>query len=149
MNAFGGYDVEDLRAGMNASFSKTISAADIDMFAQATGDDNALHMDDGYASATLFGGRIAHGMLTAGVVSAALAKRIPGPGFIYLGQRLDFVAPVYPGDSVIATVTIESVDPTSSRVVLSTVCRVNDSVVLQGEATLKASTINPANRHHD
>ena len=149
MNPFGGYDIEDLSPGMHASFTKTISAADIDGFAQISGDDNALHLDEGYASATRFGGRIAHGLLTGSLISAALAKHLPGPGAVYLSQRLEFVAPVRPGEAVTATVTVSKVDQAAARVVLSTVCHVHDRVVLQGEATLKTSSNNEAIPHHD
>lgn len=149
MNPFGGYDIEDLSPGMQASFTKTISAADIDGFAQISGDDNALHLDDSYARATRFCGRIAHGLLTGSLISAALAKHLPGPGAVYLSQRLEFVAPVRPGDAVTASVTVSQVDRAGARVVLSTVCSVEARVVLQGEATLKTTSQKQAIPHHD
>ncbi len=148
MNPFGGHDIEDLMPGMHASFTKTISAQDIDVFAQISGDDNALHLDETYAGASRFGGRIAHGLLTGSLISAALAKRLPGPGAVYLSQRLEFLAPVRPGEAVTATVTVSKVDQAAARVVLSTVCRVHDRVVLQGEATLKTTSQNHAIPHH-
>ena len=116
MNQLNGYDVEDLRVGMSASFSKTITEADLVLFAGVSGDNNAMHVNEEFAAATPFGGRIAHGMLTASVISAAIANKMPGPGTIYLGQNLRFRAPVRPGETVHATVTragvyVNSVSP--------------------------------------
>jgi 3-hydroxybutyryl-CoA dehydratase len=133
-----GYSAEELSPGMSASFSKTITEADIVLFAGISGDVNAVHLDEVYASGTPFGGRIAHGMLSAGLISAALANRLPGPGTIYLAQTLSFRAPVRPGDTVTATVTVKSVVTEKRRVVLETVCRVGDVVVIDGEATMLA-----------
>ena len=87
MNALNGYDYEDLEVGMTASFAKTISEADIVLFAGASGDNNAIHINEEFARTTTFKGRIAHGMLTASVISAAIAGRLPGAGSIYLGQN--------------------------------------------------------------
>lgn len=129
-----GYDIEDLAPGMTASFSKTVTDADLILFAAVSGDNNAIHIDDEYASATRFGGRIAHGFLTASVISAALATRLPGPGVVYLGQTLRFRAPVKPGETVRATVTVTRVDAEKSQAALSTVCHVADKVVVEGEA---------------
>ena len=109
MNQLNGYDVEDLRVGMSASFSKTITEADLVLFAGVSGDNNAMHVNEEFAAATPFGGRIAHGMLTASVISAAIANKMPGPGTIYLGQNLRFRAPVRPGETVHATVTVTEI----------------------------------------
>lgn len=136
MNDQNGYDVEDLQPGMSATFSKTITEADIVMFAGVSGDTNAVHLNEEFAATTRFGGRIAHGFLTASVISAAVANRLPGPGTVYLGQQLRFNAPVKPGDTVHATVTVASVDAAKARAVLSTVCRVKGTVVIEGEATV-------------
>ncbi|HCE29571.1 MAG TPA: (R)-hydratase [Comamonadaceae bacterium] len=136
MNDQNGYDVEDLQPDMSATFSKTITEADIVMFAGVSGDTNAVHLNEEFAATTRFGGRIAHGFLTASVISAAVANRLPGPGTVYLGQQLRFKAPVKPGDTVHATVTVVSVDLAKARAVLSTVCRVKDTVVIEGEATV-------------
>lgn len=133
-----GYSAEELSPGMSASFSKTITEADIILFAGVSGDINAMHLDQVYAASTPFGGRIAHGMLSAGLISATLANRLPGPGTIYLGQTLAFRAPVRPGDTVTATVTVKSVVPEKRRVVLETVCTVGDTKVIEGEATVLA-----------
>ena len=89
---------------------------------------------------TQFGGRIAHGFLTASVISAAVANRLPGPGTVYLGQQMRFKAPVKPGDTVKATVTVKSIDLAKSRAVLDTVCSVGDLVVIEGEATVMTTS---------
>ena len=141
MNDLGGYDIEDLAAGMHATFSKTITESDVVLFAGISGDNNAVHMNDEYAATTPFRGRIAHGFLTASVISAAVATRLPGPGTIYLAQQMKFRAPVRPGDTVHATVTVLSVDTVKARVVLSTVCRVKDTVVVDGEATVMTGSL--------
>ena len=132
MNDMNGYDIEDLRPGMHATFSKTITESDIVLFAGVSGDNNAVHMNEEFAARTVFGGRIAHGFLTASVISAAVATRLPGPGTVYLGQQMKFRAPVRPGDTVHATVTVLSVDMAKARAVLSTVCLVKDTVVIEG-----------------
>ncbi len=136
MNDLNGYDVEDLQPGMNACFSKTITEADIVMFAGVSGDTNAVHLNEEVAATTRCGARIAHGFLTASVISAAVANRLPGPGTVYLGQQLRFKVPVKPGDTVHAAVTVLSVEVAKARAVLSTVCRVKDTVVIEGEATV-------------
>lgn len=140
MNDQNGYDVEDLQPGMSATFSKTITEADIVIFAGVSGDTNAVHLNEEFAATTRFGGRIAHGFLTASVISAAVANRLPGPGTVYLAQQLRFKAPVKPGDTVHAAVTVVSVDAAKARAVLSTACRVKDTVVIEGEATVMVSS---------
>jgi len=136
MNEQHGYDVEDLSVGMSASYGKTVTDADIVMFAGVSGDNNAVHTNQEFAATTAFGGRIAHGMLSASFISAALGTRLPGPGSVYMGQTLRFRAPVRPGDTVTATVTVKSIDVQKSRVVLDTTCRVGSTVVIEGEATI-------------
>ena len=96
MNKLGGYEFADLRIGMSATFAKTITEADIVLFAAVSGDNNALHINAEYAATTIFETRIAHGMLSASVISAAIANKLPGPGSIYLSQSLRFRAPVAP-----------------------------------------------------
>ena len=149
MNELDGYDIEDLKAGMSATFAKTITEADIVLFASASGDNNAMHINEEFAQTTQFNGRIAHGMLTASVISAAIAGRLPGPGTVYLGQNLRFKAPVRPGDTVQATVTVKELFPEKRRVALTTVCTVKGKVVIEGDAlvmpTSRASrAANPA-----
>jgi 3-hydroxybutyryl-CoA dehydratase len=139
MNDQNGYDIEDLRVGMSATFSKTITEADIVLFAGVSGDSNAIHINEEYAATTAFKGRIAHGMLSASVISAAVANRLPGPGAIYLNQQLNFLAPVRPGDTVHATVSVREVGE-RGRVVLNTVCSVKGALVIDGEATVKVDS---------
>ncbi len=141
MNDLSGYDIEDLSPGMQATFSKTITEADIVLFAGVSGDNNAVHTNEEFAATTPFNGRIAHGFLTASVISAAVANRMPGPGTIYLGQQMKFKAPVRPGDTVHATVTVVSTDVSRARAVLSTVCRVRDTIVIEGEATVMTTSL--------
>ncbi|MFC7408768.1 MULTISPECIES: MaoC family dehydratase [Hydrogenophaga] len=140
MNELNGHDIEDLRPGLSATFSRTITEADIVLFAGVSGDNNAVHLNEEFARSTPFGGRIAHGMLSASVISAAIANRLPGPGTIYLGQQLKFRAPVRPGDTVHATVEVVSVDLERARAVLSTTCRVRDKVVIDGEANVMTTS---------
>jgi 3-hydroxybutyryl-CoA dehydratase len=140
MNELDGYDIEDLKVGMSASFAKTISEADIVLFAAASGDNNAMHINEEYAQTTPFMGRIAHGMLSASVISAAIAGRLPGAGTIYLEQSLRFKAPVRPGDTVHATVTVKEISPEKGRVRLSTVCTVAGKVVVDGDALVKPTS---------
>ena len=140
MNEQYGHDIEDLQVGMTASFAKTITEADIVLFAGVSGDNNAVHTNEEFAATTSFGGRIAHGFLTASVISAAVANRLPGPGAVYLAQQLRFCAPVRPGDTVHAIVTVKSVDLLKARAVLDTVCRVGKVVVIEGEATVMTTS---------
>jgi 3-hydroxybutyryl-CoA dehydratase len=139
MNALGGHDVEDLDVGMQAVFAKTISGADIEQFAAVSGDRNAIHLDDAFARGTPFGGRIAHGMLSASVISAAIANRLPGPGTVYLAQELRFVVPVRPGDTVQATVTVTGERPDKAVVDLETTCTVGETTVVTGRAMVKVT----------
>ena len=134
MNDLNGYDVEDLEVGLSATFAKTITEADIVLFAGVSGDGNAVHTNEEFAATTRFGGRIAHGFLTASVISAAVANKLPGPGTVYLSQNMRFKAPVRPGDTVHATVTVQDVLTSKKRAVLETVCKVKDTIVVEGEA---------------
>lgn len=127
---------DELAVGQSAEFSRTISDADVMSFAAVTGDFNPVHVDEEAAAKSRFGGRIAHGMLSAGLISAAIANRMPGPGSIYLGQTLRFTRPVRIGDTVTVLVTVTELLP-KNRVKLSTVCRnQNGETVLDGEATV-------------
>ncbi len=140
MNAENGYDIEDLQVGMSATFAKTITEADIVLFAGVSGDNNAIHTNEEFAQTTIFGGRIAHGFLSASVISAAVANRLPGPGTVYLSQALRFKAPVKPGDTVHATVTVKSLNLQKARAELDTVCTVKGKVVIEGEALVMTSS---------
>ncbi|KDP85406.1 MaoC family dehydratase [Cupriavidus basilensis] len=141
MNALNGYDYEDLELGMSATFDRTITEADIALFAAASGDNNAVHLDEEFARTTQFGGCIAHGMLTASVISAAIAGRLPGPGTIYLSQNVRFRAPVRPGETVKVTVTVKELQPGKQRVSLTTVCTVQDKVVVDGDALVMPTSL--------
>jgi 3-hydroxybutyryl-CoA dehydratase len=146
MNEIGGYEFEELRVGMSATYAKTITEADIVLFAAVSGDNNAIHTNEEFAAATIFKGRIAHGMLSASVISAALANKLPGPGAIYMSQNLRFRAPVRAGDTVHATVTIKELNPEKHRVLLGTCCRVSDKVVIEGDALLSLSASSRGSR---
>lgn len=126
-----------LSVGDSAEITKTIEQADIDAFAHVTGDNNPVHVDEEFAKNTRFGKRIAHGMLTASLISAVLANKLPGEGSVYLGQTLQFVAPVFPGDEVTARVTVKEIREDKPIVKLETIC-VNQrgEVVIRGEATV-------------
>ncbi len=127
----------DLQEGASASLAKTITDADVRMFAEATGDLNPLHLDEEYAKETRFGKRVAHGMLTAGMISAVLGTELPGPGTIYLGQTLKFLAPVFLGDTVTATVTLREYIREKGRMTFDTVCTKADGTeVVTGEANV-------------
>jgi 3-hydroxybutyryl-CoA dehydratase len=134
-----GYFLEDISAGMTSVYAKTVTDADIVMFAGISGDTNPLHLDAHFADQTAFKGRIAHGLLSASFISTVLGTRLPGPGCIYLSQSLKFRAPVKSGDTVTARVTVKSVDQETKRVVVDTVCIVDDTVVIDGEAMLLVS----------
>ncbi len=117
-----GKTISELAVGQSASFAKTISEADVYLFAGITGDLNPAHINEAYAATTRFQGRIAHGMLSAGLISAVIGMQLPGPGTIYVGQELKFLAPVRVGDTVTATVTVRELEPERNRAVLETVC---------------------------
>lgn len=126
--------------GDKASRTQTISDEMIRAFADLTGDTNPVHLDNAYASTTRFGRRIAHGMIGAGLISATLANDLPGPGTVYLSQTLQFKAPVYPGDTITATVEVKSTRPDKPIVTLSTICTNQENkVVLEGEAVVLVS----------
>ncbi len=128
--------LEEINEGMTAVFSKTVTEADIVLFAGITGDTNPVHLDEESAKPTMFKGRIAHGMLTAGFVSTVFGTKLPGPGCIYLSQSLKFKAPVRIGDTVRARVTVGTIDREKGRVTSPTTCHVGETIVLDGEAQL-------------
>jgi len=125
------------QVGDSAEITKTIEQADIHAFADVTGDLNPVHVDEAFAQTTRFGRTIAHGMLTASLISAVLANKLPGAGSIYLGQTLQFVAPVFPGDEITARVTVKEIREDKPIVKLETICiNQRDEVVIRGEATV-------------
>ena len=129
-----------LQPGEKASRTTTITDEMVRTFAALTGDNNPVHLDDTYAATTRFGRRIAHGMIAAGLISAALANDLPGPGTVYLSQTLKFKAPVYPGDTITTTVEVKSVRPDKPIVTLNTTCANQENkVVLEGEAVVMVS----------
>ena len=128
---------EQLAVGQTASLGKTITEADILMFAAVSTDTNPVHIDAEAARASMFKERIAHGMLSAGLISAVLGTRLPGPGTIYLGQTLRFRAPVRIGDTVTATVEITALDAEKQRATLKTTCSVAGKPVIEGEAQVQ------------
>lgn len=126
-----------LSVGDSAEITRTIEQADIDAFASVTGDHNPVHVDEEFAKTTRFGKRIAHGMLTASLISAVLANKLPGEGSVYLGQTLQFVAPVFPGDEITARVTVKEIREDKPIMKLETIClNQRGEVVIRGEATV-------------
>jgi 3-hydroxybutyryl-CoA dehydratase len=136
LTEFYGYDYEDLKVGMSAAYGRTVSEADILMFAGVSGDSNPVHVDEEFAASSMFGERIAHGMLSAAYISTVFGTRLPGPGCIYLSQTLKFKAPVKVGDTVVARVTVTEMIPEKRRAIFDTVCTVGDRVVLEGKAEI-------------
>jgi len=125
------------KVGDSAEITKKIEQSDIAAFADVTGDHNPVHVDEEFAKSTRFGRRIAHGMLTASLISAVLANKLPGEGSVYLGQMLQFVAPVFPGDEVTARVTVKEIREDKPIVKLETICvNQRDEIVIRGEATV-------------
>lgn len=122
------YSVDQLQVGQTASFSKTVTEHDVYTFAGVTGDMNPAHINESYAQQTQFHGRIAHGMLSAGLISAVIGMQLPGPGTIYLGQELSFRAPVHIGDTITAAVTVRTLNTERNRAELETVCTNQDGV---------------------
>ena len=128
--------LEDLEVGQSAELTRTVQDGDLAAFAAVTGDDNPVHLDEAYAAATPFKGRIAHGMLSASYISAVMANKLPGPGTIYISQTLSFRRPVRIGDAVTATVKVSAIDAARGRVTLATEARVAGKVVVEGEAVV-------------
>ncbi len=140
MSQLTGYTYDDISIGQTASFSKQVEVQDIRMFSAVSGDVNPVHLDEEYAAGTMFGGRIAHGMLTGAVISAALAMELPGPGTIYLGQTLRFFRPVKIGDLITAHVEVTA--KRDDKKIITLACEVtnqNGKVVASGDAQVMAS----------
>jgi 3-hydroxybutyryl-CoA dehydratase len=132
-----GKTMNDLNVGDTAEFSKTISESDVYLFAGITGDLNPAHINEAYAQKTFFKTRIAHGMLSAGFVSAVLGNQLPGPGSIYVRQELNFLAPMRIGDTITARVEVMEKNPEKNRVKLRTTCVNQDGTkVTEGEAVI-------------
>ncbi|QBY02739.1 MaoC family dehydratase [Rhodophyticola sp. CCM32] len=130
--------IEDIEIGMTRHLTKLVTDRDIALFAEVSTDCNPVHLDEDYARDTIFEGRIAHGMLTAGLISAVIGEQLPGHGTVYLGQTLRFMAPVRPGDRVRAEVAVTQIDIAKRRVTMDTHCAVDGKIVLKGEAVVLA-----------
>ncbi|MFS4438418.1 MaoC family dehydratase [Paracoccaceae bacterium GXU_MW_L88] len=132
--------IEDISVGMTRSLRKIVEDVDLEYFARISGDRNPVHFDEDYANQTIFAGRIAHGMVTASLISAVIGEQLPGHGTIYMKQSLSFLAPVRPGDEVEARVTVSAIDYPKRRVSLDCCCEVDGAAVLRGEALVLAPT---------
>ena len=130
--------IDDFEMGMTRYILKYVSVKDLEMFAEVSTDHNPVHLDDDYAQDTIFEGRIAHGMLTAGLISAVIGEQLPGHGAIYMSQSLKFLAPVRPGDLVYAEVKVTDIQIDKRRVKLDCKCEVDGKNVLVGEAMVLA-----------
>ena len=136
MSEIHGYFIEDLKVGMDAVMARTVTEADIVLFAGVSGDTNPIHLNQEYAATTMFKTRIAHGILSAGFISAVLGTKLPGPGAVYVSQTLRFKAPVRIGDTVTARVEVTDIAIEKKRAAFKTECLVGGKTVIEGEATL-------------
>ena len=137
IKALNGYTFEELKEGMSAIYSRTITDTDLRNFSGVTGDTNPMHLNEEYAKHTYFKGRIVHGFLTASLLSTVIGTKLPGPGCIYVSQTLFFKAPVHVDETVYAKVEIIKLNAEKRRVTLKTTCTVKDVVVLDGEAVVQ------------
>ena len=131
-----GYYFEDLSIGMSESYTRTITDADIQAFAEVSGDNNPVHLDDEFAAGSRFKKRIAHGLLSGSFISTVVGTKLPGPGSLYVNQTLKFRAPVFIGDKVITTATITALNQRKGFVTLETRCTVGETDVIRGEAIM-------------
>ncbi|WP_296112181.1 MaoC family dehydratase [uncultured Anaerococcus sp.] len=139
MDTLKGYTIDELEIGQSASFTKTVSEADVYNYAGVSGDFNPAHINESYAKKTFFKTRIAHGMIGAGFISNVLGTKLPGPGTIYLGQDLKFTKPVYFGDTITATCEVEEIEQEKNRLILKTTCKNQDGdIVIEGRAKVLA-----------
>jgi hypothetical protein len=136
VNFLNSIPIEEIKIGMKASYSQTITDTDIKAFAGISGDRNPVHMDEEYASNSRYKKRIAHGLMTASYFSALFGTKIPGEGCVYVSQTLNFKKPVYVGDTVTATVEVFNVDLEKFRVFFRTICRVKQRIVTDGVAEI-------------
>lgn len=136
LKAIEGYRFEDIKVGMSATFTKTISGEDINAFVAMVCDTNPLHSDIDFSKKTMFGKPIVPGMLTASFISTILGTKLPGPGAIYMSQTLKFVAPVFAGDTVESRAEVAEINTGKRRIVMKTECWVGDRQVVAGEALI-------------
>ena len=132
------YYIDDLKPGMSESFTKTVTARDVELFGEVSGDVNPVHFDEAFAAKTIFKGRIAHGVLSSSYISTVLGMKMPGPGTIFMSLTTRFKAPVRIGDTVTATCTVREVVAEKRRVVFDCLCKVGDVTVVDGEAMVMA-----------
>jgi 3-hydroxybutyryl-CoA dehydratase len=131
-----GYTIDQLKPGMSASYEREVTEADIQKYGEISGDFNPVHFDDDYAKTTIFRGRIAHGLLSAGYISTVLGTKLPGAGAIFMAATIRFKAPVRIGDLVTAVCTVREVIAEKRRVICDCVCKVGGTIVIDAEATL-------------
>ena len=130
------YTIDEIKIGMTASYSQTITDADIKLFAGISGDFNPVHMDEHYAESSRFKKRIAHGFISASFFSALFGTSLPGHGCVYVAQNLSFLRPVYINDTVVASVKVADIDLKRKRVFFETICTVNQKKVIDGRAEI-------------
>jgi 3-hydroxybutyryl-CoA dehydratase len=128
--------IDDLEVGQSASYTRTVTEADVEQFGAVSGDLNPLHFDEEYAKTTIFRGRIAHGVLSLSYISGVLGTKLPGAGSIFIGATVRFKAPVRIGDTVTAICTVKEINRQRNRVMFDCVCRVGDTVVVEAETQL-------------
>ena len=131
-----GFYFEEIEVGQEALISKTITESDIISFANITGDNNPVHISNSFAERTIFKKVVAHGFLSASLISAVIGMQLPGPGSIYINQTLAFLAPVFPGDTIEVKVRVKSKDEKKNRVILETFCEKKGKKILNGEAEI-------------
>ena len=131
-----GFFIEDLRLNQTEEFEKKITEKDINEFAKLSGDDNPVHTNSDFAKKTIFKQKVAHGFLSASLISMLIATKLPGPGSIYLSQNLKFLAPVFIDDLVRVKVTVEEIDQEKKKVKLQTECFKNEKKIISGEAVV-------------
>ena len=135
--------LEDLEVGQSAELTRTVAEGDLAAFADVTGDTNPVHLDEAYAATTQFKGRIAHGMLSAGYISAVMGTVLPGPGAVYVSQSLRFRRPVRIGDAVTAQVKVTDIDVARNRVTLATACSVAGKTVVEARLSWSSRAVPP------
>ena len=138
MNRIGTIYLEDMEIGLSRSISKVMGDVEIESFAKTSEDRNPIHLNDEAGKASIFKSRVVHGMLSASLFSALLGEYLPGHGAIYLSQTLQFTKPVYPGDKVVASVTVININNNKKQVTLKCEAKVGDKLVIKGEAVALA-----------
>lgn len=132
------YYIDELKPGMSASFEKTVTERDVELFGEVSGDKNPVHFDEEFARKTIFRGRIAHGVLCLSYISTVLGMKMPGPGTIFMSATSRFKAPVRIGETVVTQCTVREVVPEKRRVLFDCVCKVGETTVVEGEALVMA-----------